>query len=376
MTYNFNLKLLPDDPEHIEESRAKVREDSVKLASDILRESYHKKPRSNVISKRISYLVNDLLVGRFWGVLGWVDGYSIRGGHELSLEEIKKKNASARRWAKNEFTEFSLGKILNVAANQALLRAYEISQPGCKRGHQILYRQFFDTEGTIFESIATDELRIRLNNGRFWEELPERPGVVGEVLRNHFDDLDPEFVPRGLELFNYASSGKNKPAHHSFTFLGEEALDKYAQFLEILREEEALPTNLLDIMVEKYISTVLEWDGDRVGPYYDGDKGYDKDDIRGLFTDKFTVPVVLRRVVQSERVREHVTDILANYLNGGTDTFGQVNRIVHGTITSCPDRQKIMQGLLDKADFTPAYHMIKGSEEAGYPLEEYLPKSF
>ena len=372
MSYQFRLKLLPDDPKHIEESRAKNREDTVRLASDILRRSYSRKSKSTVVSKRVPLLVDDLLVGRFWGVLGLVDGYSEKGGHNLSSEEVKKKNTRARKWSQTELTEVDLGKLLNVTANQALLRAYHTAWPGSRRGHQILYRQLFDTKGTLFENVASDNLRVKLNNGRFWEELYDRPGIVREVLEDHFDDLDPKFAPKGLELFKYASEGRNKLTHCSFIHLGEEALENYARFLEKLCKAETMPTNLLDSFVEKYISAVLEWDGDQNGPYYDGCKDYD-DIQRGLFTDKLTVPVVLRKLVRSERVREHVIDILASYVNDGLDEFNQVTRLVHGTVTSCPDRQLIMKGLIEKADFTPAYNLIKGSENAEYPLDKYLP---
>lgn len=231
----YTLQLLPDDKEQISASRYQIVTDAARFVADSIL-SYDTAVRHKTTSPgpRLLSLGQDLLHARFWGVLNGIDGYA--SPHKLEESII------TRAWAQERFTPHQLEQLLNIAVNQALLKPYKTAWPGTNKGHSILYRELVEKEESRFAQVVTVNFRRRLNNGRFWENIPDLQRYRGEssfslmndVLENHFTDLDPQFVPQGLELMNAAAS--DIVLSPEIRFLSKTALNRYKTFISSLTE--------------------------------------------------------------------------------------------------------------------------------------------
>ena len=106
------------------------------------------------------------------------------------------------------------------------------------RGQSILYLEMAGVRGSFFDGFVGPELEKRLNNGRFWEELPGMRFslnigaayyVVDDVLANYYRDLDLEFVDQGFEMFVRNGGGK---VDYDLRGLSAEAIEAYFAFLQ------------------------------------------------------------------------------------------------------------------------------------------------
>ena len=200
----FNIQLLPDDKDSLESSTNKIIGEAGQFVAGMLgRSLWRTDADSLALDRGEALLIKDILQGRFWGTLSYVDGRKYERGDDLATllahretkETVAAKNEATRKWAKERFTDFELETILNITVNQALLRPYTTSWPGTRKGHSALYDELVVKEGSMFREAVTDEFRKRLNNGRFWEDLPDvklslnyghGADVVHDVLENHF----------------------------------------------------------------------------------------------------------------------------------------------------------------------------------------------
>lgn len=167
----------------------------------------------------------------YWHVLGHIDGY------ESESEEQKRER---KGWATSNFSIPELTQIAQMQVDRAVLRLHtDAPQPGFSRGHDEIYHHFFERTDTLFKGMLSENLRLRLQNGRFWEMLGELDGtistggvraerVISTILKNHFDELDPQFFSRGYEMFKENKGYKDL----SLEKLSDETLSKYFEFVK------------------------------------------------------------------------------------------------------------------------------------------------
>lgn len=386
---SLQIRLLPDDKESIEASRKEIINRAGEFVVRMLDEHLHQPGQpSSGIDQRHALLARDILNGRFWGTLSYVDGrkYVVLGGiypkaPVETREELAKKNEETRAWAKEHFHNLELEEILNIAVNQALLRPFKTSWSGTRRGHSLLYQDLVEKEGSMFDEAVTDEFRRRLNNGRFWEELPHvnvgtNSGngiyVVRDVLENHFDHLDVGFaVSHGLELMRYSADSRKLEAL-GYRYLGEAALDRYIQFLSKIDEHKDISPETIEELLGPYISTVLAWDGDSEEPYHFG--GKDSESIkRGKFQDKLQAPVLQKYLKQSPKIKEHVAKILASEINRQTNEYGQYSKFVKTVLDNVPDPKAIMGLMLQQLQTEEGIRFFQECEQHGQGLYHLTP---
>lgn len=388
----FTLRLLPDDKENREASRTEIRNQTRMFVIDLLRKNSYNSSTSSKSDedileayKRYGSLAEDLLVGRFWGALDKVDGMKPSKSEYPFLipRDIKKeRNEEKRTWAKENFSPYELGKILNLVVNQAFLRPYETSLLGTQKRHSILYEELIEKEGSMFAEAVTDEFRRRLNNGRFWEELPDTVTylndgrsiyLVRDVLENHFEDLDVDFaVSHGLELMASANHNK-KLSSINLKYIGEPALARYAKFLSMIDEHEQTTTDTIEELFSPYLTTVLDWDIDFDSPYYDGQIDFDEIQ-RGTYQEKLQVPIVQKYLAESKKMRDVVAGILANGINNEIPNhYGQQSKFVKGVLDNVPNPKAMMTRLLMKTQTASAMRFFSKSEEQGHGLYELMP---
>ncbi len=181
--------------------------------------SYIDRRGEQPIDKDVLRLFGDLQRGAFWHVLSSLDGQALEvtptlsemlHRHGESKSDLEEKRSKAREWAHTHFSEAELRDLFELCVGVALTVPFRTAWPGTNNGHSILYRQLFSSHDSIFRKFVDDDFSVQLNNGRFWEELPQVQAginhgipavVVNDVLVNHFADLDPAFARFGYTLF-------------------------------------------------------------------------------------------------------------------------------------------------------------------------------
>jgi len=380
MTYNYNIKLLSDDPENVEKSKKEIRKKTRDLTCDILRGN-GSNSKATVISKRRVDLAHDLLAGRFWGVLHYIDGNLERDSlFGNKIKEVELRREKARQWAQKEFRPFEIQKILNVIVNQAILRPYRSNLPGTRRGHSTLYEELVMKDDSMFKDAVTEDLHKRLNNGIFWEELmftdsPSGVRNLGEVLEDHFDDLDVNFAQKGVDIINYFLERNNFKIddirinlHH----IGEKALDNYALFLNNLDENGGLPKDYSEHMVKAYISEILRWDGDREGPYYDGNDTFDPNEVRGDVRDKIKVDIVQKYLKKSKDIRDYVAKDLSETIKYIQNDCNIVSMFVKDVVENCPEPQYMMTETIRNLTGIEAVKFVEESKKGDCNLSSLI----
>jgi len=297
----YYIDFLPDSPGEIEASKEQL----VQATSDLVAEisGYH--------GERFGYLAENLERGVFWHALANVNGYPdpiIRSLFDRTdRSSIRAKN---RAWAGANLRHPTLQRILYVSANQANLQPFPAGAPGLVRGHDILYEQLVENPDSIYASAATPDIVNRLQNGRFWEALPgaclsmgsgHDLAIIGEVLEQFYDVLDPSFEP-ALRLFRAAQ--RDIPFQARFRSLGEPAIDLLADFLSRV----SLPTDVQEMLGKAYLEAVLAWDDDWDLPLFYG-QFCDREET-GLYHEKLENDFVRHVLGKFDSLREWTVDHL------------------------------------------------------------------
>jgi len=383
----FDIKLLADDSDSIEASRKEVIQRATRFVVRMLdKNTCGINSQSTGMDLEEALLARDILNGRFWGTLDKVDGMKYVSSQYPfasveSKEQVAEKNVKARSWANQHFHKFELEEILNIAVNQAVLRPYQTSWPGTRKGHSLLYQHLVEKEDSVFREAVTDDFRKRLNNGRLWEELPylqigvnngQGIRVVRDVLENCYEDLNAGFAAsHGLELMRFSADDR-KIISLDLKYLGEAALERYAQFLFGIDGEGLVPSEIIEELLRPYLSNVLGWDADSECPYYDGEK--DVDEIqRGRFQDKLKVPIVQTYLDRSLEIREHVAKTLAEGISWCSNGYEQHSRFVKEVLGQVPDQRVVVDLMLKHLQSDKSIRFFQESAEHSHDLYHLLP---
>ena len=377
---DYQINLLPYDVDSREASKIKIQEQAQDFVENILHR-YITDPTRFPFNDKLAILARDMLNTRFWGVLGIVDGQ--RSDIVFSSkEQATAENIATRAWAQQQFQRHELEDILNIAVNQALLHPRNTGWPGTRRGHSVLYQELVKKEGSIFSGAVTEEFRKRLQNGRFWESLPdvqvglnEGHGiyVVREVLE-HPEDLDITFVLSGLELLKFSLENRSLD-NIQLHYVGEKALDNYAAFLLQVDAQGKTVLADMEMLLRPYVSAVLQWDGDREGPYYNGKR--DSDHVKvGKFQDKLRAPLLQKYLAESPSVQQHMATILSEgikYKSGGCfNNDGQYPKFVKEVLEIVPNPKRIMTYLLLNVLSEDAAGFFAAGKKHGHDLSSFM----
>ncbi len=298
-------------------------------------DAFHRERRGS-IDKIEERLLESLKIGRFWYVLSSVDGYR----SYLDSQSVKERGES-KVWARERFTEEELEKLLELVVNTALhLGSENTNWSGTRKGHSILYESVVDAEDSMFKDAITDGLRVRLNNGRFWEELGDLrsginmgvPGyVVDTVLTEHRRDLDVSFAPKGVELFRM-----NRIGEVDLHLISDEGINAYIDFMRriapFLKEED------MEILVAPYVVACL---ADR------------EDDIRFEdFAERLKDPFVKGYLGGSNHIRDELAYRLALETEFGSPYYDNLGMVVDvlKAVPEMPDMVERTSGRIKDSD--------------------------
>ncbi|MBW2978718.1 hypothetical protein KY304_01245 [Candidatus Woesearchaeota archaeon] len=223
-------------------------------------------------------MLHDLKYHRSWNILSDIGGIrSNSKNQDLMLTQARKY-----------LTSDQLQEAFTLAVNSALLPT-EVHTPGHLHGHTIIYEELINTKSPFY-GLLDDKLRKRLNNGRFWENLPEltfnlnfgaayKP--VEDVLINNIYDLDVNFARKGLDIFYKANPYGLKiilssVLHGGFipedlTGLPLTAVDRYVNFIRVIDsqlKDLKIPEERFAPLVNAYIDLLNQTD--TIGcPFFD-----------------------------------------------------------------------------------------------------------
>lgn len=185
------------------------------------------------ITQDLGVFFRALQDGGYWEALSYIDG-----SNNWFQPDLPERRQERRLWAKGYFNDSELNAILDICVDTALTIPIETNSPGTYRGHIILFRELVEKPDSMFREAVTDDVRKRLNNGRFWEAIPDMMlalnmgigyRVVEDVLINYFEDLDPKFAREGYSIFR-----RNRGEKQLFDLKGlsKEAIEKYRYFID------------------------------------------------------------------------------------------------------------------------------------------------
>lgn len=309
---SYKLQLLPDEPGQIEHSRERIKQEIKDFQNSYFTNNPDKRD-----DQKIKLLFKDLNDGRFWGTLSQIDGVSKVRKYGLiwdrsTPQEQRKRREDARIWARQNFSDANLEQILNIAVNTAFLTPFgTYGWPGLTRPHSILYRELVSKTDSMFSGIVDRQLRKRLNNGRFWEELSDMWSylncglsfeVVSDVLESNFSDLDVSFAPKGFGIF-YGKKGvvKSDPRRPCFelSLLNNRTIDLYLKFLKKLdssKNEIRITEEDIGYLIAPYVVELLETRESGDVPRFNGQKSED-------FKTRLQDPMIRHYANTSEHVR-------------------------------------------------------------------------
>ncbi len=221
--------------------------------------------------------------GRFWEVFETLD-----------------KDSDSRTYAIDNFKPIELHGLFERMTNWALYPPeIKTPWPGTLNGHRIVHHYFKNSESLLRLHSPKDQKAFekRLNNGRFWEAIAEMDISIAtsgayremeDILLNNFYDLDPNFVPKGLEMLHLRDGLGGKETSQNIPdlkYLSNEATIKYGEFFEQVSELQGKIISRDDLtrLVHPYVERVLarNEDGSLKFPTYK------RPDFKDLLRSKF-----------------------------------------------------------------------------------------
>lgn len=256
---------------------------------------------NRVIDQRAAFIFQGLNNGHYWDLFSAVDGYT---------SEPEEKRQERHDWATSTFEPQELNHLFDLAVRIAMVMPHGTDgAPGKQRPHSVLYERVVGRQDSLFHGKFDDEDVKRLNNGRFWEELPDMmPGlnhghsyrVVNDVLENHSEDLDTSFAPKGLEIFR-RNNGENPD--WDFWLISKKGIDNFSAFMgqiDAQREELGITDDQLADLAAPYAVAAIG----RVEEDYSGwmIPRFPKN-AKGNYMRRLAEPWVARQLASSDVVR-------------------------------------------------------------------------
>lgn len=338
-----------------------------------------KKSMAGTISP-LELTLHNLASGSFWSVLYSIDGVNLPESGNTP-EEMRDK----RTWTQANFTQQELQQLLDLSVRTAIIQDPKTAGQhggnwGNLFGHSLLYRQFCETPESMFEDAVTPDVRKKLNNGRFWEEIGVMTAAyhyhaieaVNGVLKNYPDDLDPNFAPRGLEIFR-----RNRQAYNleqirgghwiDLAYLQEPEVDQYIQFIgRIDQQADQLGLGIGDLeqLVAPYAKEVISYPDDYLEP---GGEKYGELYSSKTFQERLQDGLVSKYLHWSSFTQKEVALKIAHLLDDET-AWGHVGKV----LAALPNVSQIFQMVTQKMFRDPNKDgFLDELERSGIPAWKY-----
>lgn len=284
----------------------------------------------------------DLLNGKFWHVLGSIDGYP-----RTHREETEEKRQERRKDAVKHFNSYELSKVVEAAVNIAIYRPNTVNALGAVHSHATLYEQLWQSNSLITKALPKegDKFREYLHNMRFWETIGVtgsslardiEPRTARDVLENHSHTLKSEYVPLGANFLNIAINNPTGFQLDSMCRLQGKGLLSLMNIVQ--RLEADIPKDIRENLLKGYINATLAWSEHDV-PLFEA--GYDayKGDYRELLGNAY----MQSQVAINPSLQKHVGQTLQHNL----DTLSDYGYYMEEVIEMMPMNHKIKEYLCE-----------------------------
>ncbi len=322
---SFTIEV-PKTPQEAERTRVRVQKDSQEFPWNWMNADRFT-PR--IIDQKLSTLFQNLQRGHHWTAFAMIDGpaqpIELLWEPRQNKPSIEEQRQQARTWATETFEHRELQNLLDICVGTALTAGTErMANPGTNLGHLVLYQHLVEKGDSMFAEAVTEPFRKRLNNGRFWETLPDMNNgvnlgysykVAEEFLMSSDPDL--EFVPEGFRAFSRNDQDKNC---FDLYHLSTKAIDSYADFIaQIDQHQSEFGLEFKDVarIVRPYVEVIMARKSD-----YDNSGGplYPLNSKRN-YRRRLQEPLVSKYLSGSELVREAAADKLHLLTDYGDPNF-------------------------------------------------------
>ncbi|MFA5992843.1 MAG: hypothetical protein WC796_04005 [Candidatus Pacearchaeota archaeon] len=292
----------------------------------------------------LAALLDDIKDGRFWHILGQLDGYP-----DTPNDTTIRTNRANKTFSPEEIQE-----LFDISINLAVLSPKsKRNEIGSKYGHKLL-RQQMVTRDSRFSPCLTTEFIKRLHNLTLWETIPDlKPyfgdissyATVEDILANHFDEIDPKFFRKGFDILyrNATITSGELNLHPDLILLSDGAVDIYLAFLRKLEESKQLASITetdIEKLVAPYVNVAISRDDDcdlRFPSEKDND--YEK---------RLADPLVAKYLGSSPYVHEALGERL-RYCASDEDEWGYVIQVFRCLPEPKPVFDQIIKAQLDVA---------------------------
>lgn len=336
------------------------------------RDSYLARNPNKAEDPSLAYFFEDLTKGRFWAVMSRVDGdpdYVYRGSDPLSWrdpDELERERRDKKNWAINNFTLSELQRIFDIYLEQALNAPEGTPEnaPGSFRGQSIVYEQIINKPNSMFLDQITPELKKRLNNGRFWEELPQAiismnggasVAVVSDVLENNYEALDVSFAAEGFKIIN---RGQNELGESTdLTHLSERGLDNYLDFIRRIdasKDDIGVTRKQVSSLIAPYVEVVLSTHKIDNESLRFGEVSIDDGLIKPEkdYKERLEDPLV-QDYIETEAVEKILTERLGGIIENNSFEASAI-------FSRLPNAQEIWENIISShVDYSPAFQSVK-----------------
>jgi len=192
---SFKVELLPYDDDNIKKSR-EVLEARI--------EQFIKSIESSGLTEEPCWsdLPEDLRRGGGYTLQALE--YNLVAAEKYDSRRDKEKTKRRQERALSTFSHGELQELLFIISNGIFINVNETSP--WDRPHGILWDAIGEFPDSLFHDSLSDDLTQRLHNGRLWESLFQltyedwRGMIVGDVLTEHREYIDANFIPEGMEI--------------------------------------------------------------------------------------------------------------------------------------------------------------------------------
>jgi len=207
--------------------------------------------------------------GKFWQVMGYIDGTNFSEKHNISREEYQN-NIIAEVFSGNRFNPELLQTSWDLAINSALLS--DVMPEARNNGSIYLFNNIIEDNNSLFYPSVTNNFQKRIVNETFWQSLLNPPqgdylGNLETILTKYRGELDPKLADDNILRWSQYRDGLDeinsinplvigRAGPESFTGLSKKAIENYGLFIEKVFEKSRPSSIGLTSLVNNYIDAI------------------------------------------------------------------------------------------------------------------------
>lgn len=264
--YEFKINLLSNDPKDSDKNQAILNHQTANILRDL-----KKRSKKDLFIKKLKI---NIYTNKFWAIWTNIDG---------SLKDSDEQIFEKQRLALKKLSKTEIQQIMKITMNKAFLGLNDVPEIRNYLGHTIFFNEIYNKENSLFSNLKTEDMRHRLINGMFWENLGltyrdqdfENPynskKIIDNIMLQNQNDLNLEFSIRGYNLLEKILKNRRKNRKDKSSFpeidldeLNQTTQERYINFVEELYNNKDLffEENDIGILMSSYLEEKIKYLGD------------------------------------------------------------------------------------------------------------------